>query len=99
MPRIAHLGFVGPPPRNLRMFTGMEKLIYRLARAGGIETNPTTYTQRAGSFASAVANTGTATLLTRRDGTGLNGYLILPGNAAGHKAEIHLAHTVGAEQK
>lgn len=27
---------------------------------------------------------------------GLNGYLILPANAAGQKAEIHLAHTVGA---
>lgn len=78
------------------MFRGMEQLIYRLARVGGIETNPTTYTQRAGTFASAVANTGTATLLTRRDSTGLNGYLILPAAAAGHKAEIHLAHTVGA---
>lgn len=78
------------------MFRGMEKLIYRLARAGGIETNPTTYTQRAGTFASAVASTGSATLLTRRDATGLNGYLILPGNAAGQKTEIHLAHTVGA---
>lgn len=78
------------------MFSGMEQLIYRLARVGGIETNPTTYTQRAGTFASAVANTGTATLLTRRDSTGLNGYLILPAAAAGHKAEIHLAHTVGA---
>lgn len=75
----------------------MEQLIYRLARVGGIETNPTTYTQRAGTFASAVANTGTATLLTRRDATGLNGYLILPAAAAGHKAEINLAHTVGAK--
>lgn len=79
------------------MFRGMEKLIYRLARAGGIDTNPTTYTDRAGIFASAVANTGPATLLTRRDATGLNGYLILPPAAAGHKAEINLAHTVGAK--
>ncbi|QDG89096.1 hypothetical protein [Pseudarthrobacter sp. NIBRBAC000502770] len=43
------------------MFRGMEQLIYRLARAGGIDTNPTTYTQRAGTFAPAVANMGTAT--------------------------------------
>jgi hypothetical protein len=26
----------------------------------------------------------------------LNGYLILPGTVSSHKAEIHLAHTVGA---
>lgn len=53
MPRIARMGSAVPPCGNLRMFRGMEQLIYRLARAGGIETNPTTYTQRAGTFASA----------------------------------------------
>jgi hypothetical protein len=61
----------------------MEQRIFRLARAGGIDTNPTTFTQRAGTFASAATNTGQATLLTRREKTGLNGYLILPAAALG----------------
>ncbi|MCU6481920.1 type IV secretory system conjugative DNA transfer family protein [Arthrobacter sp. A2-55] len=74
----------------------MEQRIFRLARAGGIETNPTTFTQRAGTFASAVANTGPATLLTRREKTGLNGYLILDEKAVGSNAALHLAQTVGA---
>lgn len=78
------------------MFLGMEQRIFRLARAGGIDTNPTTFTQRAGTFASAATNTGQATLLTRREKTGLNGYLILPAAALGTNAPLHLAHTVGA---
>lgn len=78
------------------MFQGMEQQAFRMARAGGIDTNPTTFVQRAGMFASSVANTGAATMLTRREASGLNGYLILPGNAVSHKAEINLAHTVGA---
>lgn len=78
------------------MFQGMEQLTYRMARAGGIDTNPTTFVQRAGTFASSVANAGAATMLTRREASGLNGYLILPGTVSSHKAEIHLAHTVGA---
>ncbi|WP_230854512.1 type IV secretory system conjugative DNA transfer family protein [Arthrobacter terrae] len=74
----------------------MEQRIFRLARAGGIDTNPTTFTQRAGTFASAATNTGQATLLTRREKTGLNGYLILPAASLGTNASLHLAHTVGA---
>lgn len=34
----------------LRMVYGMDLRIFRLARAGGIDTNPTTFTQRAGTF-------------------------------------------------
>jgi hypothetical protein len=78
------------------MFQGMEQRIFRLARAGGIDTNPTTFTQRAGTFASAATNTGRATLLTRREKSGLNGYLILPAASLGTNAPLHLAHTVGA---
>lgn len=78
------------------MFLGMEQRIFRLARSGGIDTNPTTFTQRAGTFASAATNTGQATLLTRREKTGLNGYLILPAASLGTNAPLHLAHTVGA---
>jgi hypothetical protein len=78
------------------MFQGMEQRIFRLARAGGIDTNPTTFTQRAGTFASAATNTGQATLLTRRESSGLNGYLILPAASLGTNAPLHLAHTVGA---
>ncbi|NKR12477.1 MULTISPECIES: hypothetical protein [unclassified Paenarthrobacter] len=78
------------------MFQSMDQRIFRLARAGGIDTNPTTFTQRAGTFASAATNTGQATLLTRREKTGLNGYLILPAASLGTNAPLHLAHTVGA---
>jgi hypothetical protein len=78
------------------MFQSMEQRIFRLARAGGIDTNPTTFTQRAGTFASAATNTGQATLLTRRESSGLNGYLILPAASLGTNAPLHLAHTVGA---
>ena len=78
------------------MFPSMEQRIFRLARAGSIETNPTTFTQRAGTFASAATNSGQATLLTRREKSGLNGYLILPAAALGANAPLHLAHTVGA---
>ncbi|MET4143824.1 type IV secretory system conjugative DNA transfer family protein [Arthrobacter sp. UYCo732] len=78
------------------MFPGMEQRIFRLARAGGIDTNPTTFTQRAGTFASAATNAGQATLLTRRESSGLNGYLILPASSLGTNAPLHLAHTVGA---
>ncbi|WP_427019361.1 hypothetical protein ACQCSX_21965 (plasmid) [Pseudarthrobacter sp. P1] len=74
----------------------MEQRIFRLSRAGGIDTNPTTFTQRAGTFASAATNSGQATLLTRREKTGLNGYLILPATSLGTNAPLHLAHTVGA---
>jgi hypothetical protein len=74
----------------------MEQRIFKLARAGSIDTNPTTFTQRAGTFASAATGNGAATLLTRREASGLNGYLILPEKSVGMKAEIHLAHTVGA---
>jgi hypothetical protein len=78
------------------MIRGMEQRIYRLARAGNIDTNPTTFIQRAALFASAATGKGAATLLTRREPSGLNGYLILPATSAGMNAEIHLAHTVGA---
>ena len=39
---------------------------------------------------------GTATLLTRRSGTDMNGYLILAGKAAEPSAALQLAQTVGA---
>lgn len=78
------------------MFLGMEQRIFRLARVGGIDTNPTTFTQRAGTFASAATNTGQATLLIRRESSGLNGYLFVPAAALGTNAPLHLAHTVGA---
>ncbi|MCC3292985.1 type IV secretory system conjugative DNA transfer family protein [Arthrobacter sp. zg-Y1110] len=74
----------------------MDQRIFRLARAGGIDTNPTTFTQRAGTFASAATNAGSATLLTRREKTGLHGYLILPARAVNSNAALHLAQTVGA---
>lgn len=74
----------------------MEQTIFRLARAGGIDTNPTIFTQRAGTFASAATNAGSATLLTRREKTGLHGYLIIPTRAVGSNAALHLAQTVGA---
>lgn len=48
------------------------------------------------TFACAATNTGHATFLTRREKTGPNGYLILPGAALGTNAPLHLAHTVGA---
>ncbi len=78
------------------MFVGMEQRIFRLSRAGGIDTNPTAFTQRAGTFASAATNSGQATLLTRREPSGLNGYLILPAHSLGTNTPLHLAHTVGA---
>lgn len=78
------------------MASSMEQRIYRLARAGGIDTNPTLFMQRAGTFASAATEYGTATLLTRRSGTDMNGYLILAGKAAESAAALQLAQTVGA---
>ncbi|GAA1114016.1 type IV secretory system conjugative DNA transfer family protein [Arthrobacter flavus] len=78
------------------MASGMQQAIYRLARAGGIETNPMTFTQKSGVFSSAATENGSATLLTRREDTGLNGYLILPEKSLGSNAPLHLAHTVGA---
>ncbi|MDQ0261912.1 hypothetical protein [Sinomonas atrocyanea] len=74
----------------------MEQRIFRLARVGGIDTNPTTFGQRAGTFASAATSGGAATLLTRRERSGLNGYLILPASSLGSNAPLHLATTVGA---
>lgn len=74
----------------------MEQRIYRLARAGGIDTNPTLFMQRAGTFASAATEYGTATLLTRRSGTDMNGYLILNGKGTETSAALQLAQTVGA---
>lgn len=78
------------------MVLGMDLRIFRLTRAGGIDTNPTTFTQRAGTFASAVAQNGAATLLTRREATGLHGYVILDGKTVAANAPVQLAHTVGA---
>lgn len=74
----------------------MGHVIFKFSRAGGIETNPATFSQRAATFASAIANTGQATLLTRRETSGLNGYLILPADSEKNNAPLHLAHTVGA---
>jgi hypothetical protein len=78
------------------MASGMDQRIYRLARAGGIDTNPTLFTQRASAFASAATEYGTATLLTRRSGSDMNGYLILTGKSVDTSAAIQLAQTVGA---
>ncbi|NSX38845.1 hypothetical protein HTS88_20925 [Pseudarthrobacter oxydans] len=66
----------------------MDLRIFRLSRAGGIDTNPTTFTQRAGTFASAVAQSGSATLLTRREATGLHGYVILDGKTVAANAPV-----------
>ncbi|MBP2216022.1 hypothetical protein [Arthrobacter sp. CAN_C5] len=74
----------------------MQQAIYRLARSGGIETNPMTFSQKSGVFSSAATEHGAATLLTRREDTGLNGYLILPEKSLASNAPLHLAHTVGA---
>lgn len=49
------------------MFPCMGHVIYHFARTGGIETNPTTFSQRAATFASTIADSGHATLLTRRE--------------------------------
>ncbi|MCW2131701.1 hypothetical protein B0G38_000851 [Arthrobacter sp. VKM Ac-2550] len=81
------------------MFKGMEQRIFRMARAGGIDTNPTTFMQRANTFASAATQYGTTTLLTRREKSGLNGYVIMPAEAARSKAALALAHTVGAKSE
>lgn len=78
------------------MVRGMEQRIFRFARAGGIDTNPNLFGQRAGTFASAATEHGTATLLTRRAGTGMSGHLILSGKSADTSAALHLAQTVGA---
>lgn len=78
------------------MFQCMGHVIFKFSRAGGIETNPATFSQRAATFASAVANSGHATLLTRREQSGLHGYLIIPAGSEKNNAPLHLAHTVGA---
>ena len=78
------------------MFIGMEQRIFRMARAGGIDTNANTFIQRSGTFASAATQYGTATLLTRRENSAMNGYVIMPAEAAKAKAALALAHTVGA---
>lgn len=80
------------------MFLGMEQIIFRFARTGGIETNPTKFIQRANAFASSIPANSSATLLTRREPEGLRGYLILPATSAGTgNPSLHLAHTVGAK--
>lgn len=38
------------------MFPGMGHVIYHFARTGGIETNPTTFSQRAATAASAIGD-------------------------------------------
>ena len=78
------------------MFQGMGHIIFRFTRAGGVETNPATFNQRAATFASAIANTGHVTLLTRREASGLDGYLIIPADSEKNNAPLRLAHTVGA---
>lgn len=64
------------------MVPDMEQRIYRLARAGGIDTNPTLFMQRAGSFTSVATEYGGATLLIRRSLSDMNGYLVLTGKGA-----------------
>ena len=79
------------------MFQGMEQIIYGFARTGGIETNPTKFIQRANAFASSIPSNASVTLLTRREASGLRGYLILPASANGPgNPSLHLAHAVGA---
>lgn len=74
----------------------MEQHIFRIARAGGIDTNPNLFIQRAAAFSSAATENGSATLLTRRSGTDMNGYLICSGAPGDMNAAIQLAQTVGA---
>jgi hypothetical protein len=68
--------------------------IWRLVRAGQIETNPTTVAQRAGAFAAATPD-GTV-LLTRRDADGLGHYMIASNTGSVEQASLHLAQTVAA---
>lgn len=77
----------------------MEQSIYRIARASGIDTNPTLFTQRAGFFASSATENGSATLLTRRSDTDMNGYVVLPATKNSESAAKSLAQTVGARSE
>ncbi|GAB2734476.1 hypothetical protein [Sinomonas soli] len=74
----------------------MDLHLIRLVRTGTLDTNPTTFGQRAGTFASAVAQHGAATLLARRDTAGLHGAVLLDGKAMAARGHILLAQTVGA---
>ncbi|WP_138418668.1 type IV secretory system conjugative DNA transfer family protein [Sinomonas gamaensis] len=68
----------------------------RLTRAGNLETNPQQFGQRTAAFASAVARGQAATLLTRRDASGMHGAVLLDEKAYAANAALPLAQAVGA---
>lgn len=68
--------------------------VWKLTRAGEIDTNPTTILQRAATFVS-TAPAGSV-LLTRRTSEGLSHYFIAPDTPQVELAAKHLAQTVAA---
>lgn len=78
------------------MAGGVDTQLIRLLRTGTLETNPTQFIQRANTFAASIARGGAATLLARRDATGLRAAALLDAKAVAANATLNLAHAVGA---
>lgn len=81
------------------MRTRTSTAAWRLERAGSMDPNPTTFTQRSGQFARLAGTLGSATLLVRRTDDGLASFVLLPDEPAAETAVMHLAAAVAASAK
>lgn len=70
--------------------------LWHLARAGGLEQNPSNFTSRSSAFAAAATTLGATTLLVIRNDDGIMGYLVAPQGDSANKAAVHLGHAVAA---
>ena len=69
-----------------------------MTRTSDANLNPGLMSQRASMFAASVANLSVATLLVRRNATGLQGFLLATGtDEAVNQAALNLAYAVGAQ--
>lgn len=75
-----------------------EPVAWTFTRTSGVDLNPTTLVQRANHFASKLKGFTTVTLLLRREGSAMRGYLLTTGNRGDSmRTATDLAHAVGAQ--
>lgn len=82
------------PPHTFTASRHPRQRVWRLSRAGHIDINATTVTQRATTFASTAPDG--AVLLTRRGDNGLEHFFIAEDNPRVEQAALQLAQTVAA---
>src|SRR5699024_12003611 len=80
---------------RVRMGLGMSlrnRRIWRLARAGDINNNPTTIEQRASTFAAGAGASGHTSLVVTRDEDGLGHWALMPDTKRVDTAALNLSH-------